>query len=107
MKNVFIGSVIACILFFFNSCEKCYQCHNLCKSCQYSYTDTTLTITVCSDKLSEKYYIEYIDSLTSPSLGWTCTDAASNFSERFCESESKSAIELIYKKEAGMVCASE
>jgi hypothetical protein len=107
MKNVSTAGVIAAILFSFSACSKCYKCHNLCQTCEYRYSDTTLNITVCSDKLSEKYYIEYIDSLTSPSLGWTCVDAASNYSERFCESESKSAIELINKKESGMVCASD
>jgi hypothetical protein len=107
MKNVLSVGVIVALLLSFASCEKCYKCHNLCKTCQYHYPDTTLTITVCSDKLSEKYYIEYVDSLTSPSLGWTCSDAASNYSERFCESDSKSAIDLINKKDGGLVCASE
>jgi hypothetical protein len=107
MKNAFLAGVIVIALLSISSCSKCYTCHNLCKSCEYAYQDTTLTISVCSDKLSEKYYIEYIDSLTSPSLGWTCNDAASNYNERFCESGSKSAISLINKKDGGLVCASE
>jgi hypothetical protein len=108
MKNGFILSFIATVLLFYCSCKKqCFQCHNVCKTCQYQYPDTTLTMSVCSDKLSEAYYIEYIDSLTSPSLGWTCTDAGSNYEERFCESESKNNYSIIVKKEAGLVCTQE
>jgi hypothetical protein len=107
MKNAFVIFFIAALLVFISSCEKCYECHNLCKTCQYQYPDTTLAISVCSDKLSEKYFIEYVDSLTSPSLGWTCTDASSTYKESFCESGSQGAIKLINKKDAGLVCASE
>ena len=107
MKNNFLLVLGASLITVFSSCEKCYKCHNLCKTCQSHYVDTTLTITVCSDKLSEKYYVEYIDSLTSPSLGWTCTDAASNYQERFCESQSRSAVDLINKKDGGLVCESD
>ena len=106
MKNVFIFGVII-VLVSFNACQNCYKFHNLCKTCQYAYLDTMLTILICSDNLSEKYYEEYIDSLTSPSLGWTCTDAASTYSERFCGSESNNAINLINKKDGGLVCTPE
>jgi hypothetical protein len=106
MKNVFAFGFIATLIIFC-SCSKCYKCHNLCKTCQQHYVDTTLTIQVCSDKLGEKYYNEYIDSLTSPSLAWTCADAASNYTESFCGTQSGNNVKLLNKKDAGLVCAPE
>ena len=110
MKNVFLFSFIATLLTF-ASCSKCYKCHNLCKACyehhQQNTGDTVLTIIVRSEVLGEKYFIEYTDSLTAPSLGWVCHDTASNYQERFCEGESQSAINLINKKNAGLVCSPE
>lgn len=111
MKNFLPVIFIALILATASSCQKCYKCHNICKVCyehhQLNTADTTLTIVVSSNLLSEKYFVEYIDSLTSPSLGWVCHDTASTYNERFCESQSKSAIELINKKDAGLVCNAE
>lgn len=110
MKKIF-GSLCGFILLLcFSSCEKCYNCHNLCKTCTYTYappTDTTLTLTVCSDKLSMEYYKEYVDSLTSPSLGWVCTDAASTHNDHFCGSKTDNIVNLINKKDAGWICAGE
>jgi hypothetical protein len=54
-----------------------------------------------------KYYNEYIDSLSSPSLGWTCTDAASNAQNNFCGSKTENIINLINRKNAGWICAGE
>ncbi len=110
MKKIVVACFVLCALICFSSCEKCYRCHNLCKTCTYTYTnytDTTLTITVCSDKLSMKYYDEYVDSITAPSLGWVCTDAASNHNEQFCGTASANNVQLINKKDAGLVCAAE
>lgn len=111
MKNVYLLGFIATLILSVSSCQKCYKCHNVCKVChehhQLNTSDTTLTIVVSSNLLSEKYFVEYIDSLTSPSLGWVCHDTASTYNEKFCDSESKSAAELINKKEAGLVCNAE
>ena len=107
MKNVIGFLVIVVIVCFSSSCEKCYKCHNVCKRCSYQYADTSLSISVCSDRLSEKYYLEYIDSLTSPSLGWTCVDALSDYQESFCEGGSKGAASLINKKDEGLICVEE
>jgi len=87
--------------------EKCYRCLNYCKVCTETRIDTTLTITVCSDILTEQYFIEYIDSLTSPSLGWTCTDAQPTRSEQFCGNSSNNNAKLLLKKEAGWRCMAE
>lgn len=110
MKNIFLF-LFSFSLITLNSCSKCYKCHNLCRACYEHHStatgDTTLTIIVRSDVLGEKYFIEYTDSLTSPSLGWVCHDTASNYQERFCEGESQSAVDLINKKDAGLVCAPE
>jgi hypothetical protein len=54
-----------------------------------------------------QYFNEYIDSLTSPSLGWVCGDTASNYQERFCTSPSQKQVDLINKKDAGLICAGE
>ncbi len=109
MKNNLLLLTVAALLSLANSCSKCYKCHNLCRACYETHStatgDTTLTIIVRSDVLGADYFLEYTDSLTSPSLGWVCHDTTSNFQERFCESESKSAVDLINKKDAGLVCA--
>src|SRR4051812_6275971 len=108
MKNILLFLFSLSILTI-SSCSKCYKCHNLCKVCYEHHLssagDTTLTILVRSDLLGEKYYNEYIDSLTSPSLGWTCHDTASNYQEKFCGGHNSAA--LLNKKEGGLICAGE
>ena len=110
MKNTSLF-LLCVLLLTVSSCAKCYKCHNLCRACYETHStatgDTTLTIIVRSDVLGAKYFIEYTDSLTSPSLGWVCHDTASNYQDRFCESQSQNAINLINKKDAGLVCAPE
>ncbi len=110
MKNIFLF-LFSALIITISSCEKCYKCHNLCRVCyehhQLNTNDTVLTIIVRSDVLGQKYFLEYTDSLTAPSLGWVCHDTSSNYQERFCEGQSKSAIDLINKKDAGLVCAPE
>ncbi len=109
MKNTLILLTTIVLLGLTSACKKCYRCHNLCKACYEKHLssggDTTLTIIVRSDLLGEKYYQEYIDSLTSPSLGWTCNDTASNYNERFCESQA--AAELLSRKDGGLICNAE
>ena len=111
MKKNILLTCTTLLLLTIASCEKCYKCHNVCKVCyekhQIDTQDTTLTITVCSNNLSEKYYNEYVDSLTSPSLGWVCHDTASTYNERFCGTKSGNNVALLNKKDAGMICASE
>jgi hypothetical protein len=104
MKNVLITAFIFTGLIFFNSCEKCYKCHNVCQRCQQQYPDTTLSITVCSDVFGEQYYNEYLDSLKSQSLQWTCTDAGSTRIDDFCGSKTNNSIKLINRKEEGWIC---
>jgi hypothetical protein len=87
--------------------EKCYKCVNYCVSCQYSYPDTTLTALVCSDVLGEEYFIEYVDSLQSPGLGWTCTDANPTRSDKFCGTQTQNNTELLQRKDQGWRCAPE
>lgn len=110
MKNV-LPTLLVLLLITISACSKCYKCHNLCKACSETHLanggDTVLTIIVRSDVLGEKYYLEYIDSLTSPSLGWNCRDTTSSYNEEFCEGQSQSAVKLINKKDAGLVCAGE
>ena len=105
MKNVITLIVVALTVLCFVSCKKCYKCHNECKVCRKERPDTTLTIQVCSDHFGDKYYVEYIDSLTSPSLGWVCRDTANTYAEQFCESQSQA--DLLNKKSAGLICAPE
>ena len=110
IKNIALISFLASLLTL-HSCSKCYKCHNLCRACYETHStatgDTTLTIIVRSDVLGKDYFIEYTDSLTSPSLGWVCHDTTSNYQERFCEGQSQSAINLINKANAGLVCSTE
>jgi hypothetical protein len=107
MKNGFFTLFIFNLLLVFNSCEKCYRCHNVCKVCREQHQDTTLTITVCSNTFGADYYNEYIDSLTSPSLGWVCADTASNYNERFCGTKSGNNSQLLNKKSNGLICSPE
>lgn len=108
-----IGVVLTGILFLIglSGCEKCFTCRNFCQVCRETHslgvTDTTLTIIVRSNTLSEKYYLEYLDSLTSPSLGWTCKDTASDYTERFCQSSVANQYEIVSRKESGMYCSAE
>lgn len=107
MKNIFLAALLFSLLACFNSCEKCYRCHNVCKVCYEQHQDTTLTIAVCSNTFGEEYFNEYLDSLTSPSLGWTCSDTASNYNERFCGNASGNNSQLVNKKANGLICAPE
>lgn len=107
MKNKLAFVFVACMLLLFSACEKCYRCHNVCKVCTEQHQDTTLTITVCSNTFGEEYYNEYLDSLTSPALGWACSDTASNYNERFCGNASGNNSQLINKKANGLICAPE
>jgi hypothetical protein len=107
MKNAFALLFVATAVMYISSCAKCYKCHNECKVCYKQRPDTVLTISVCSDKLTAKYYTEYIDSLTSPSLGWVCNDTGSTYAEKFCQSQTQNLVNLINKKDAGLICAPE
>jgi hypothetical protein len=107
MKNLLLTAFTALVLWCFSSCEKCYRCHNVCKVCYEQHQDTTLTISVCSDVFGEEYYNEYLDSLTSPSLGWTCSDTASSKNERFCGTASINNSKLLNKKAQGLICTPE
>jgi len=103
MKNAFILLFVAMAAVFFASCHKCYQCRNQCEVCRKTRYDTTLTIIVASQNLTEQYYLEYIDSLTSPALGWTCKDTTSNYFEQVCESGLSDAA-LVNEKNKGFIC---
>lgn len=107
MKNALVLLIVACSVIYFSACKKCYRCLNHCQVCSKQRYDTTLTITFCSDKLSNDYYVQYIDSLTSPSLGWTCHDTANTYNERFCESSTKGSQDVFNKKNAGLYCSPE
>lgn len=104
MKNVLLITIFCTCLLFINSCEKCYTCHNVCQTCTEQHQDTSLTIKVCSDVFGEKYYYEYIDSLQSPALGWVCTEASATVNEEFCGSKTGNQVELINRKDGGLIC---
>ena len=104
MKNAFILLVVAIAGIFFASCHKCYECHNQCEVCRKARYDTTLTIIINSQTLSEQYYVEYIDSLTSPALGWVCKDTTSNYSEEYCQPRISSNDGLTNEKAKGLIC---
>jgi len=92
--------VFTFLLMASSSCKKCYTCENSCKKCH----DNNFKILVCSDVLGKKYYNLYIDSLTSPLLGWTCTDTAPTKSEELCADKSKTNNKVFAKEEAGYSC---
>lgn len=103
MKNVFAIAVVAVTGLFIASCQKCHTCYNQREVCRKARYDTTLTILVSSQVLTKQYYLEYIDSLTSPSLGWVCYDTTSDYSEQYCESGFSNT--GLYNEQAkGLVC---
>ena len=104
MKNAIILSVVALFIIFLASCQKCYQCHNQAKVCRKARYDTTLTILVYSQVLTEQYYVEYIDSLTSPSLGWVCNDTTSNYTEQYCQPNFTNNGGLFNEQTKGLIC---
>ena len=103
MKNAFILILVATAAIFFGSCKKCHTCQNQCEVCRKARYDTTLTILIQSQNLTEQYYREYIDSLTSPALGWVCKDTSSNYYEQVCESGLSDAA-LVNEKNKGFIC---
>ncbi|MCW5908872.1 MAG: hypothetical protein KIS94_13495 [Chitinophagales bacterium] len=107
MRNTILTVLVFSALLVFNACEKCYRCHNVCKVCYEQHTDTTLTITVCSDVFGEEFYKEYLDSLTSPALGWVCADTANTKNMRFCGTKSGNNSQLLNKKAQGYICSPE
>ena len=107
MKNAVLTILVLTGFTFLNSCEKCYKCHNICQVCTEQHPDTTLTITVCSDVFGEEYYLEYLDSLKSPNLGWTCVDGGTTRTSEFCGTSTNNSIQLLNKKEQGLICAPE
>lgn len=104
MKNAFYILLVALTSIFFASCRKCYECSNQREVCQKARYDTTLTIIVSSQNLGEQYYSEYIDSLTSPALGWVCKDTTSDYTEEYCHSGSGFDQGLINEKDKGLIC---
>jgi hypothetical protein len=104
MKNAFILLLVALFTIFLASCQKCYQCHNQCQVCRKVRYDTTLTIIVYSQLLTEQYYTEYIDSLTSPSLGWVCRDTTSTYVEQYCQSDFNGNAGLFNEAAKGLIC---
>lgn len=104
MKNALLITIFCTALLFINSCAKCYTCHNVCQTCTEQHQDTTLTAKICSDVFGEKYYYEYIDSLKN-TLGYTCVDAGSTINEEFCGTKTGNQVELINRKDGGMICA--
>jgi hypothetical protein len=104
MKNAFILLLVALFTIFLASCQKCYRCHNQCQVCRKARFDTTLTIVVSSQLLTEQYYLEYIDSLTSPSLGWVCKDTTSNYSEQYCQPNFANNGGLFNEQAKGLIC---
>ena len=104
MRNVFVILVVAVAGLFLASCHKCYQCHNQREVCSKQRYDTTLTILVSSQKLSAQYYHQYIDSLTSPSLGWVCHDTTSDYSVQYCPPSGSSGSDLLNEEAAGFIC---
>lgn len=104
MRNAFTILLVAVICIFFASCHKCYECANQRQVCQKVRYDTTLTIIVSSQLLSQQYYTEYIDSLTSPSLGWVCKDTTSDYTEEYCHSGTGSDKGLFNERDKGLVC---
>ena len=111
MKNLFVALTAVLLVTLYSGCEKCFTCHNECKVCTEHHvmgpSDTTLTIIVCSNTFGQEYFTEYIDSLTSPSLGWVCSDTGSNYNEHFCTGTMKKTFELVSKKEEGLICVEE
>lgn len=103
MRKIFLLLLPVSLITAFSSCEKCYQCHNYCKVCHEVHTDTTLTIVVKSDVLTETYFNEYIDSLNS--LGWTCADTSSTKTESFCGSNAQNSGQLLTREDNGWICA--
>lgn len=86
-------------MFTVAGCKKCITCANECKQC----TDNRFTIKVCSDKLTFKYYNEYVDSLTDPALGWVCTAIAPDSIYELCSTSKYKKV--IQENEArGFVC---
>jgi hypothetical protein len=106
MRNAFILIVVAVAALFLASCHKCYECHNQREVCTKLRFDTTLTILVSSQNLSQEYYTQYIDSLTSPSLGWVCHDTTSDYSQEYCPPTGKSGSSGLANEEAiGLICS--
>jgi hypothetical protein len=97
--------VLFFVLLACSGCKKCYYCHNSCKVCQ----DAHYYILVQSDVLSTNYYNMYIDSLTSPGLGWTCRDTTFTKDMQVCAPSGNQINEINYKisqdEAAGWTCS--
>jgi len=60
---------------------------------------------VQSDVLSTQYYNLYIDSLTSPGLGWTCRDTTFTKEMQVCGQSGRQINNTIFlDDEAGWTC---
>jgi hypothetical protein len=101
MKNAFILAVVALATIFFGSCKKCYTCHNQCEVCQKMRHDTTLTVLIESQNFTAQYYQPYIDSLTLPTVGWTCKDTTSNYQQQYCGNSNG---DLLNEEAKGYTC---
>lgn len=71
MRLIFLLGIF---LVFASGCKKCLTCQNRCAVCY----DKHFRIKVSSDILTIRYYEEYLDSLQTPGLGWTCIDTSSD-----------------------------
>jgi hypothetical protein len=101
MKKKLPFLVLLFIVLTTAGCRKCYYCHNSCKVCQ----DTHFYILIQSDQLSTQYYNLYIDSLTSPGLGWTCRDTVFTRDMQVCAgTDHKLNSEVSLDEQAGWTC---
>lgn len=105
MKNAFAVLIVALLVISFCACNKCYQCHNLCEVCRKQRPDTTLTIEVYSDVLTQQYYYLYLDSLAT--VGWTCTDTTSTVNKTICDGQLAKQTDLFNAEAEGFVCSSQ
>jgi hypothetical protein len=77
---LFTLSILMCCVIILNSCQKCHECGNICKSCvlKDSADVVIASRTLCAD--SSNYGLK--DSLAI--RGYFCTDAPSTFVKSFC-----------------------
>jgi hypothetical protein len=79
MRLIFL---LCIFLVLASGCKKCLTCQNRCSICY----DKHFRIHVSSDDLTIRYYQEYIDSLETPGLGWTCNDTTPDKHYEKCSS---------------------
>mgnify|MGYP003353167433 CR=1 FL=1 len=84
-KNLLLLFIPLCLVFF-NSCKKCFSCHNECIQCIYADSLHTFTHTLCKDSFANDVLFQAAVNNDS-TAGFACLATAPTYTYDFCSNQ--------------------